>query len=275
MIAIVAFVVVLGTTSGMGQQPSSTYDAVKSRGTLIAGVKADFPPAGFYDKAGQLVGFDVDVVKYIAAQLGVKPEIKVVTSQSRIPELVNGNVDLVAAVMNATSERAKVIDFSIVYYSGGQTILVHKNSGIRSVADLAAPKTTAVTQGSADGPGFLAFQPNGKLVYFQEHPQAVLALVQGRVDAVTTTDITLRRLAHGHPSLAVIEPPFKPDPWVIGVRQNDSKWRLFIDDTLMQMWVSGEYEKIFKADFGFPVPADIRQLWHTELWPNFFKPGIP
>ena len=74
-------------------QQKSTLDAVKARGTLIAGVKNDYPPFGYIDEAGKTVGFDIDIVEYIANRLGVKLDLRPVTSANRIPMLMNETVD--------------------------------------------------------------------------------------------------------------------------------------------------------------------------------------
>src|SRR5437763_1453144 len=73
----------------------STYDVVKKRATLIAGVKNDYPPFGFVDGDGKWVGIEVDMSKYIADKLGVALKMEPVTSRTRIPLLVNGNIDLI------------------------------------------------------------------------------------------------------------------------------------------------------------------------------------
>ena len=68
----------------------------------------------------QIVGYDVDFVKAIANKLGVKLELKAVTSASRMPQLIEGNIDIIAATMTKTPERAQQIDFSNTYFLTGQ-----------------------------------------------------------------------------------------------------------------------------------------------------------
>jgi polar amino acid transport system substrate-binding protein len=242
----------------------STLDVVKKRGTLIAGIRNDFKPAAYLDANGNWVGFEVDLMNYIANKLGVKLKMEVVTSRTRIPMLLNGNVDMVMAVMNPTRERAQVIDFTQPYFLGGQALLVKKDSGIKSVDDLAGKKV-GTTQGSNDANGIKAFAPKAELVYFQEYPQAFLALKQGRIDAMSTTDLTLASFAKEDPSFVVIGPPFKPDPWVIGVRQNDSKWRLFLDETIMDAWADGTIAKLYEKHMGGKINF---QLF---LWPDYYS----
>ena len=87
-------------------QPSTdTIAKIKARGKLIAGVKYDTPPFGFLDKSNQVVGFDIDLVTKVAESIGVPAEFASVTSPTRIPMLVSGNVDLVAASMTHTKAR--------------------------------------------------------------------------------------------------------------------------------------------------------------------------
>jgi polar amino acid transport system substrate-binding protein len=90
-IAVSAVLLTAFTMPAVAQQ--STLDVVKKRGTLIAGVKNDFPPAGYIDQKGEWVGFDVDLAKYIARKLGVKLQMEAITPRTRIPMLVNGNID--------------------------------------------------------------------------------------------------------------------------------------------------------------------------------------
>src|SRR5688572_33375047 len=85
--------IALGASAAVAQE--STLDVVKKRVTLIAGMRNDFPPAGYINQQGQWVGFEIDLMDYIAKKLGVKVQREQVTSRTRIPMLVNYNVDVV------------------------------------------------------------------------------------------------------------------------------------------------------------------------------------
>jgi polar amino acid transport system substrate-binding protein len=178
----------------------STLDVVKKRGKLIAGVRQEAPPWGYIDKEGQLVGFDVDIARYFAKKLGVELELVPVTAKTRITMLVNGNIDILTAGTAHSVERDEVIDFSISYYRAGTKFLVRKNSGISSYRDLGG-KTVALAQGVPYEARLLQKQPNAKIVVFQEYPDAVLALLQGKVDALMTAEEILDGLVKGRPEL--------------------------------------------------------------------------
>src|SRR5580692_12296611 len=109
---------------GAANAQADSLSKIKERGTLKAGVKFDTPPFGFLDEKNEPTGFDLDLVRKIAEKLGVGVEFVKVTSPTRIPLLVSGNVDLVAASMTNTPERAQTIDFSLTYYTGAQTLVV-------------------------------------------------------------------------------------------------------------------------------------------------------
>jgi polar amino acid transport system substrate-binding protein len=261
---VVAAITALSLWSWPAAAQESTLDVVKKRGTLIAGVKNDYPPAGYIDSKGEWVGLDVDMAKYIAKKLGVKLQMEAVTSRTRIPMLVNNNVDLIINI-NPTRERAQAIDFTSPYFLAGTTILVHKDSGIRGIEDLVPPRKVGGVQGSADGPGLLVQVPKADIQYFQEFPQVFLALKQKRVDAMLTASVTLAQMSKGDPDLVVVMPPFKPDPWAIGVRHNDSKWRLAIEEAVMDAWSDGTIAKLHQEHIGTPVNFTL------PVWPDYYQ----
>jgi len=259
LIAVASFIVAWASLSTAQE---SAYDIVKKRGTLVAGVKNDYPPFGFVDAEGKWVGIEADMSKYIADKLGVALKMEPVTSRTRIPLLVNGNIDLIMNI-NPTRERAKVVDFTRPWFQDGSTLLVYRGSGIQSVKDVAAPRKTGAAQGSANAAQVLALQPKADIVYFQEYPQGFLALKQKRIDSLTAGTITLLQLAKNSPELEVLSPPFNPDPSAIGVRYNDSKWRLAIEEIIMDAWADGTIAKLHEKFVGSPV------TFKVELWPDY------
>ena len=115
VLAAMSFIVA-GLSSAVAEQ--STLDVVKQRGTLIAGVKSDYPPFGYVDQNGNLVGFDVEIMKYLAKYLGVQIDLRPVTSANRIPMLQAGTVDVVCASMGITKDRVQAVDFTVPYALG-------------------------------------------------------------------------------------------------------------------------------------------------------------
>jgi polar amino acid transport system substrate-binding protein len=241
----------------------STLEAVKTRGKLIAGVRQEAPPWGYVSKDGQPAGFDVEVARYFAKKLGVELELVPVTAKTRITMLVNGNIDILTAGTAHSIERDDVIDFSISYYRGGTKFLVRKGSNIKSYRDLEG-KTVGLAQGTPYQARLLQKQPKAKVTVFQEYPDAVLALLQGKIDAIMTAQEILTGLAKNRPEVEVVgsttDFPFFTQG--LGVRENDSKWRDWVNFTLIEMWKNGTIHELYRKHLDQDPDPDFQM----ETW---------
>src|SRR5215467_12241574 len=219
-------------------QAQGTLAKIKERGKLLAGIKLDTPPFGSLDDKNEPAGFDIDIVRKIAERLKVPVELVKVTSPTRSPLLVSGNVDLVAASMTHTRERDKVIDFSITYYTGAQSLIVAKASGIGGLKDLAG-KQVAVQQGTTLEKNIAAAAPTAKVVAFRDYNAAWLALAQGRVDALTGSLHVLQGFMKDSKDFKIVGELFSVEPFGIGIRQGDSELRDEVNFTIQDLWTSG------------------------------------
>jgi len=244
------------TTSlvGCGQKQKSTLDIVKERGTLIVGVRYDAPPYGSLAENNEVEGLDIDIARYIANKLGVEIEFKQVTSKTRIPELENGNVDLLSAAMAHTIEREEAVDYSLPYFESYTLLLTHKDSGITSFDDLDG-KIVAVTQGTPYAQHLETRYPKAIPLVMQEDTMCVDALKSGQADAHLNGEDILFGLVKLDPNFVIVgDPTIFPSFEVgLGVRENDSDWRDFINFTLIDMWETGAYQEAHLKNFGFPV----------------------
>jgi polar amino acid transport system substrate-binding protein len=229
-----------------------TLEAAKKKGVLVAGVKDSTPGFGFVDeKTREIVGYDVDFVKAIARKLGVRLELKPVTSASRMPQLIEGNIDIIAATMTRTPERAKQIDFSATYFLTGQKFIVKKGT-VRSLADLDG-KRIGTAKGSTSEQNARKALPKATILSFDDYPQALLALQQGKVFAVTTDESILANLLGKAPNRDRYEIPdiqISDEPYGLGMRKGDRNFVAFVNRTLVEMEKSGEAKKIFDKWFG-------------------------
>jgi len=239
----------------------TTPDTIKARGKLLAGVKADTPPFGYVDEKNEIVGFDVDLMREIAKALGVEIELVKVTSPTRIPLLLSGNVDLAAASMTHTRGRESAIDFSITYYTGAQALMVPVASPITGLKDL-AKKTVAVQQGTTLEKNLARMAPDAQVLAFRDYTTAWLALRQGRADALTGSYDVLRGFMREADGFHVVGDKFSLEPFGIGVRHEDWKLRNFVNAVLQDLWVSGRYQELYRK--WFQVDPDIP----IELWPK-------
>ena len=248
MLRLISFLVLLLAAIPGAHAQDSTLDVVRKRGTLIVGVKTDYPPYGYVDESGTTVGFDVDLAKYIARKLEVKLELRPVTSANRIPNLQTGNVDLLAASLSVTRQRAEAIDFSIPYIGIGGKFVVKEGSGITGYADLAG-KTVAVVQGAPSTAIIRREQPKATIITFQEKPQAVQAVVQGKAQAFIDDAGPAQVFVAQHPGLITVGEPFEPQVIALGLRHNDYKFRNAVDFAILDMAEDGSWLKTYREHF--------------------------
>ena len=130
---LVAAALICVSQTAVANQLSDILD----RGTIKVGVPENFPPFGSVGSNFEHEGYDVDVAKMLANDLGVALELVPITSKQRIPYLTSGRVDLVISSMGANPTRAKSIWFSSAYAPFFSAVFAHEDRDIDSADDLA------------------------------------------------------------------------------------------------------------------------------------------
>ena len=234
---------------------------IKTKGVLVAGVKDSTPPFGYIDETSrQIVGYDIDFIQALANKLGVKVEIKAVTSASRMPQLQEGHIDIIAATMTKNAERAKVIDFSHAYFVTGQKFIAKKGT-VKSLKDL-EEKKIGTAKGSTSEQNVKKALPTATVLSFDDYPQAFLALQQGKVQAVTTDEAILAGILSKAPNKDQFEIPnvqISDEPYGLGMRKGDKNFVDFVNKTILEMEKSGEAKKIFDKWFGPTTPFHLQR----------------
>ncbi len=226
----------------------STLDKVLHRGKIIVGVKYDTKPFGYINEKQQLVGYDVDLAKYIAkALLGNenKVEFKQVTPSNRILALNSGQVDMVIATMTITPQRKAVVDFSIPYYMTGQAIMVPKDSKITSMSGL-NDKRVVIVFGSTAEKNLRLMAPEAEILGFKTYTSGYSALKQGRADAMTSDDTILIGFALADKSVKILPKKYSHEPYAIAFKKDESSVSLQnkVNFVLKNMIRSGEMNQI-------------------------------
>jgi len=228
----------------------SAVAAAKKRGRLIVGVKYDFPPFGFVDEKRQVVGFEVDIARELAANLLGKPdavELVEVSGPNRIPFLVTGKVDLVIATLSITPERAKTISFSEPFYTGGYTIMVAKDrSDIKGLSDLSG-KRVVMTRGSTAEPLLNKLNPPPQQLLKMEQISELYSVMQtGRADAGVQDIALLQPFVSSHPEYKLVGGLLNEEPWGVGIRKDDRETVKWVNDALEQMRKAGKFDALRK-----------------------------
>ena len=233
---------------------------IKTREYIKAGVKYDFKPFGFINNQGKIDGFEIDLLRYIADKMDVGLKFYQVTSQNRIPLLLEDKIDLIAASMTHKVSRDKQIDYTISYFFDGQAMLVRSTSITKSYLDFKGKKVGAI-KGATSGGNFEKLQPEAKVVYFSEYPQAIRALRIGNIDAITT-DLAwcTAQAKDSNGTFRVLSETLSYEPYGIGIAQNQSKLRDELNFIIQGLVRKGIYESLYEKWFGMK-PKRLPEVW--------------
>ncbi len=230
---------------------------IKKKGTLVVGVKTDYPPWGMRDSAGAIVGMEPDMAADVAKRLGVKLELVSVVSSNRMQFLQQGKIDLMIATMSDTPERRKVVGIvDPVYYASGVAILANKKAGVKSAADLKG-KPVCALQGAFYNNDLQSKYTGQDLVAFKGIPEAEQALLDGRCVGFVYDDVVLvwkkaqdATKWDGFDVVALTE--WKPVPWGIAVKveELDKPWGKFMSTTIKDWLKSGTLAALEKKWVG-------------------------
>lgn len=230
--------------------PASTLQAVLQRGTLRVGDCLTFAPFGFYDKDGNPDGYDVDLAKELAKQMGVKLEVVNTTSANRIPNLQTAKVDVVFCNFTRNLERAKVVEFTSPYVVASEAMLVKKSSGIQSAKDMSG-RTIATVKGSTNGDEVRSMGIPVKIQEYDSSQAAILAVKQGQADAMIEDNNFLAYQAKLDPELAVTNEALVPLEYnAFGVKAGDQAWLNYLNLFLFNINASKLNAQLYKKWFG-------------------------
>ena len=240
-----------GTTFAEG----STMARLQEAGKVRVGTKFDQPLFGQKNLEGNLEGFDVEIAKIIAGELGIEAsgiEWVETVSANREPFIQQDKVDFVVATYTINDKRKQVVDFAGPYYVAGQDIMVKKGNplGIAGPDDLAGKKVCSVT-GSTPAENIRTNYPQAKLTEFDVYSKCAEALKNGQVEAVTTDNVILLGLISQDPeAFELVDKKFTEEPYGIGLKKGDTEFRNFINDTLDKLYQDGRWLAAWDATAG-------------------------
>src|ERR671918_2218899 len=186
---------------------NTTLGKIQRRGEITIGVKFDVPPFGFQNpQTDEVEGFDVDMGRFIAEELGVEPKFIEAISDNRIPFLERGTVDLILSTMTINAERDKEIDFSEPYYVAEGRILVPKGSDIKGIDDLGG-KNVCTALGSTYEETLRKQAPDAELKLVDTYSECLELLQNEAVDAVSTDDVILTGMIIQDDTLEMVGDP--------------------------------------------------------------------
>ena len=238
----------LSLVAGSSSAIADELEDILQAGIIRIAVPQDFPPFGSAGKDGQLDGYDIDVARLVAKELGVKLELVPVSSVNRIPYLQTGKVDLVISSLGVTPDRAKAIAFSNAY--------APFFSGV--FGDAKAGKTVGVTRGTIEDSDLARIAPKDASVRrFDDNNATIDALLSGQVQLIATGSVVAATLAQKNPGKVEKKFVIRDSPAHIGVRRGEPDVVAWLNVFIYyHRKPGGELDALARKWFGEPLPID-------------------
>jgi polar amino acid transport system substrate-binding protein len=242
-----------------GGREESTLVRVLERGELIVGTEAEFPPFESLTD-GKLVGFDIDIAKLMAEELGVSVRFEDKKFAALPVELRTGRIDIILSGMTATLDRAKGVTFTDPYFETGLCILLNRETteGVETIRDLNDPKYTIVAKTGTTG-YFAAprFVPKAKRYDLDKEGNCALEVVTGRADAFLYDMLSVKKHRDRYPEKTrAILTPFTIEPYAAAIRKGDFDWWNWLNQFFATIRRDGRYEEIYQRHLGELLDED-------------------
>lgn len=248
--------------SGCGKKEQATdnsWKEIQQKGKFVLGLDDSFPPMGFKDDKGQIVGFDIDMAQEAAKRMGVKVELKPVQWDGVLLSLNNKDIDVIWNGLTITDKRKQQIAFSKVYLQNKQIIVTNNDSNIKTKKDLAGKKV-GLQLGSSSETALNADSTTTKSIKeikkYSNNTEALMDLKTGRIDAVVVDEVVGRYYISKKPGqYKVADEDFGKEDYGVGIRKSDVSFKNELDKTLDAMKADGTADKISQKWFGKDIIA--------------------
>lgn len=284
---LAACLVAFAVTPAGAAELYGTLKKVKEKGEIVMGHREASVPFAYIGPEGKPIGYSIDLCNKIIDKIKTDlkmPNLKVklvpVTSQTRIPLLANGTIDIECGSTTNNLTRSQQIDYLAVTFITGTKLAVKKGSGIKEIEDLKG-KAIGLSLGTTNEKAIKATAEklglDIKYHMVKDHPQGWLALETGRVDSYASDDVLLYGLiskSKDPSKYEVVGRFLSYDPYGIMVRRDDSAMRLLGNTVLADLMRSGEMLKIYDKWFNpgptnikMPISADLKKAFEIQALP--------
>ena len=254
-VAVIAASLVAATlVAGCGSSDNDKKAAgSKEQKVLRVGTEPTFPPFESTEN-GEIVGFDIDYSRAIAEKMGRKLEIQSMGFDALIPALKSGQIDIIAAGMDATPERKKQVLFTDIYFRGGYVIVVRKDNTDITGWDSIAGKTVGAQVGTK--PASIAEERGATVKQFDANSQGWMELGAKSCDAVAIDNaVAMYYIAHGGQNdLKMVGEPIISSGSAIAVSKDHPELLEEINKAVAELKADGTYANLYKKWFGQEPP---------------------
>ena len=245
---------------------AQTLKKVTDNNKITVAYRESSVPFSYLISQTKAVGFSVDLTEAILDDVRKavkKPNLEVaylsVTSQNRIPLLMNGSIDLECGSTTNNVTRSKDVAFAINHFYTGTRLLTKTSSGVQSYADLAG-KTVASTTGTTNALVMRKYNADKnldmKILLGKDHDDSLLLVEGDRALAFAMDDILLfglRANSKNPDSLHVVGDSLQVEPYACMLRKDDPEFKAVVDGTLSRLMKSGEFSKMYIKWFESPI----------------------
>ena len=234
---------------------AQTVADIKKKGEITIGMLVDFPPYGTMNTSNQPDGYDADVAKLLAKDLGVKLNLVPVTGPNRIPFLLTNKLDLLVASLAITPERAKQVQFSNPYAAATIVLYGDKKANIKAPADLKG-KRVGVARASTQDVALTAVAPEGtEIRRFDDDASGMQALISGQVDAIGASTTVAAQIAKRVPA-NTFEDKFilRQQQMGVAMRPDQAELLKTVNDFVAKNTANGELNKLYQKWLGTDMP---------------------
>ncbi len=222
--------------------------------TLKLGLDASFPPMGFEDENGEIVGFDIDLAKAVCDYYGIELECIPIDWDNKDAELQSGNIDCIWNGLSITDERLETYCMSRPYLANRQVVIVPENSTVKALSDLAGKKVALQSDSSASE-ALMAneelYSSLSEIVELRDNLTAIMDLQSGNVDAVIMDEVVARYVIEksGEP-VVILDESLAPEEYGIGFAKENTELCKAVEDALTALKEDGTLKKISEKWFG-------------------------
>jgi ABC-type amino acid transport substrate-binding protein len=263
-LSTLAAMIVFLASPALAADLDGTLRKIKTTGTITLGYREASRPFSFAGDDGKPAGYSVDLCTRVAESIGTElgiPKLQTrwvkVTVADRMEAVVKGTVDLECGSTTASLSRQQQVDFSLMTFIDGGSLLVTDASGINGVSSLGG-KRVAVIPGTTTARALadaLAKQrvTSATVVPVKDHDGGVAALDAGSVDAYASDRVILIGLGRGskqRDKLSLATEFFSYEPYALMLRQNDAAFRLSVNRALAALYRSKDIVPIYSKWFG-------------------------
>jgi len=237
---------------GLSAVGCSSQPAADEAETLVVATEAAYPPFEMIDEAGNITGFDAELMTAVGEAAGFQVELRNMAWTGLIPALESEEADCVISAMTITDERAQAVTFSDPYFTAGQVIAVMEGTAIAGPADLVGHKVGV----QANTTGDYAVQKiegmnDTDIKRFPATPDAFNELLVGGCDAVVADLPVVAEFIKNNPDAGVVQvgSAFTVEYYGIAMRQSDTELHTKINHALAEVKANGTYDAIYDKYF--------------------------